>query len=51
MTETHNFVNLAKWPIFKLVAFLEYFFFCERFFAQNYFNAVLESISACFLEF
>ena len=27
------------------------YFFLEWFFSQNYFNVVVESISACFLEF
>ena len=34
-----------------MVSFLESFLFFKKFFAQNSFNGVVESISACFLEF
>ena len=55
MTQTDHFrkgIAFAKWLTFKMVSFLEYlFFFFERFFAHNYFNVLVESISACFSEF
>ena len=53
-TQTNNFakaIAFAKWPIFKMLSSLEYLVFFEQFFAQNYFNVLVELISVCFLEF
>ena len=44
-------IAFAKWLIFKMVSFLQYLRFFERSFAHNYFKVLVESISACFLEF
>ena len=54
LSQTDNFawaIGFTKWTIFKMVSFLEYLAFFRAVFAQNYFNVVEESISACFFEF
>ena len=45
-------IAFARWPIFKMVSFLEYLvFFLERFFAQNNSNVLVESFFAGFWDF
>ena len=44
-------IALSRWPIFKIVSFLEYLVFFERFFAQNNSNVLLEWFFACFWHF
>ena len=39
------------WPILKMVSFLEYLVFLERFFAHNNSKSFVEWILTCFLEF
>ena len=54
MTQTDHFgkaIAVAKWLIFKMVSFLEYLVFFERLFGHNYFNVLVESISAFFFQF
>ena len=35
-------IALVRWPIFKIVSFLEYLMFFERFFAENNSNVLVE---------
>ena len=58
LTETDHFAKVIayawaiafkRWPIFKIVSFLEYLvFFFQRFFEQNNFNNLLEWFSHVF---
>ena len=44
-------IAFARWPIFKIVSFLEYLCFFERFFVQNNSNVLLKWFFACFWNF
>ena len=44
-------IAFARWPIFKMVSFLEYLVFFQRFFAQNNSNVLVESFFARFWPF
>ena len=44
-------IAFARWPIFKIVLYLEYLVCFERFFAQNISNKLAESILTCFRQF
>ena len=59
LTQTEHFampiafawvVAFGRWPIFKIVLFLEYlFFFFKRFSAQNNSNVLVEWFLACLI--
>ena len=44
-------IAFARWPMFKMVSFLEYLCFLEGFFSQTNYNVVVESLFSCFLHF
>ena len=44
-------IAFARWPIFKIVSFLKYLVFFERFFAQKSSNVLEESCFASFWHF
>ena len=46
-----NATAFARWPIFKIVSFLEYLVFSQADFAENNSNVINESFFACFSEF
>ena len=41
-------ILFAKWPIFKIVSFVEYLVFLERFFAQKNSNVLVKWLSHVF---
>ena len=54
MTQSQDFswaIAFAWWLIFKMVSFLEYLVFLERFFAQNNSKCFVECILTSFLHF
>ena len=44
-------IAFARWPILKMVLFLEYLVFLGAVFSQNNFNVLLERFDACFWHF
>ena len=44
-------IDFARWPIFKIVSFLEYLVFFQGFLAQNISSKLAELILTCFRQF
>ena len=44
-------IAFVRWPIFKMVSFLEYLVFFGAVFSQTKYNVVVESFFSCFLHF
>ena len=44
-------IAFARWPILKMVSFLEYLVFFGAVFSQTNYNVVVESVFSCFLHF